>query len=128
LIAQQARTAVDDALEDTLRERVFDGNQADYDIWRQSPADAARLIWEAQTTGRKLSTMAEEFFRRLAERAGGSMLLKKGELHRLIPHADLSQAAEAEVRAKLDLLKQLFEQARRHGEVVDNNGDNGETD
>ncbi|MGY4831785.1 ATP-dependent nuclease [Sphaerotilaceae bacterium SBD11-9] len=119
LFTQEALVAVDNALAETLRDLVFDGIQANYDTWQQSPPDAARLIWEAQTDRRKLSTMAEEFFRRLAQQVGGSLLLKKGELHRLIPHADLSYAAEVEVRAKLDLLQQLFEQARQHGETID---------
>lgn len=117
LFTQQNRSAVDETLAETLRDVVFDGNQADYITWCGSPADAARLIWEAQTKGRKLSSMAEEFFRRLAQKVGGGMLLKKGELHRLVPHAVLTAAAEAEVRDKLDLLQQLFEQARRHGET-----------
>lgn len=117
LFTQQARAGVDEALAETLRDDVFAGSQADYDTWAASPTDAARLIWEARTERLKLSTLAESFFRRLAQRVGGAMLLKKGELHRLIPHAQLSATAEAEVRAKLDLLQQLFEQAQRHGEV-----------
>ncbi len=128
LFTQQACVAVDDALAETLRDLVFDGDQLNYDTWHQSPAEAARLIWEAQTERRKLSTIAEEFFRRLAQKLGGSLLLKKGELHRLIAHAELSPTAEAEVRAKLDLLQQLFEQARRHGETESSNGDNREAD
>jgi hypothetical protein len=48
------------------------------------------------------------------------MLLKKGELHRLIPSAELSAEAEAEVRAKLDALQTLFEQARLHDETEGN--------
>jgi hypothetical protein len=117
LFTQQNRSAVDAALAETLRDLVFDGDQANYTTWSGSPADAARLIWEAQTKGRKLSSLAEEFFRRLAQKVGGGMLLKKGELHRLVPHAVLTAAEEAEVRDKLDLLQQLFEEARRHGET-----------
>lgn len=123
LFTQQTRVAVDEALAEILLDQVFDGNQSDYETWQQSSADAARLIWEAKTERCKLSKLAEEFFRRLAQKLGGSMLLKKGELHRLIAHADLSPASEAEVRAKLDLLQQLFVQARRHGETEGDNGD-----
>ena len=38
----------------------------------------------------KLSAVAESFFRELAQKFGsaGDVLLTKGELHRLIPHAD----------------------------------------
>lgn len=117
LFTQHARVEVDQALAETLRDEVFGGSQADYDTWATSPTDAARLIWEARTERRKLSTLAESFFRRLAQRLGGAMLLRKGELHRLIPHAQLSAAAESEVRAKLDLLQRLFEQARSHDEI-----------
>ncbi|WP_343626687.1 hypothetical protein [Roseateles puraquae] len=117
LFTSQARQGVDDALAETLVELVFDGNPEDYEIWLQSPADAARLIWETQTARRKLSAIAEEFFRRLAQKVGGGMLLKKGEFHRLIEHAELSTTAEAEVRAKLDLLMALFHSARQHGET-----------
>lgn len=127
LFTQQARAGVDEALAEALRDDVFAGSQADYDTWTASPADAARLIWEARTERLKLSTLAESFFRRLAQRVGGTMLLKKGELHRLIPHAQLSATAEAEVRAKLDLLRQLFEQAQRHGEVEINPADDAES-
>ncbi len=120
LFNQQARDAVDDTLAETLRDEIFDGNQADYQTWAASPADAARLIWEARTERRKLSTVAESFFRRLAQKTGGGMLLTKGELHRLIPQAELTPAAEAEVREKLDLLQQLFTPARRHSETAVN--------
>jgi hypothetical protein len=127
LFTQQARSHVNDALAETLRDEVFGGSQADYDTWAASPADASRLIWEARTERRKLSTLAESFFRRLAQRIGGAMLLKKGELHRLIPHAEPSAAAAAEVRAKLDLLQTLFEPAREHAEVEQQAADDGES-
>lgn len=127
LFAQEARSAVDETLAEVIREAVFDGDATDYEAWRQSPPEATRLIWEAKTERRKLSTIAEEFFRRLAQKMGGSMLLKKGELHRLVPHADLSSGAEAEVRAKLDLLLQIFQRARQHSEV-DDNGLSGKKD
>ena len=125
LFTQQARSQVDEALAETLRDEVFAGSQADYDTWAASPADAARLIWEARTERLKLSAVAESFFRRLAQRVGGAMLLKKGELHRLIPHAKLSAAAEAEVREKLELLQRLFEPARHREEVAADAPDEG---
>ena len=61
LFTQVARVSVDEALAETIKDLVFDGDQANYDTWRGSPADAARLIWEAQTERRKLSSTAEEF-------------------------------------------------------------------
>lgn len=117
LFASHARQSVDEALAETLIERVFDSSPADHDTWLQSPPDAARLVWESQTARRKLSTIAEDFFRRLALKVGGGMLLKKGELHRLIAHAELSATAEGEVRSKLDALQVLFERARQHDET-----------
>jgi hypothetical protein len=96
--------AVLDAL---VLEEVFDGVAADFGTWRQSSAEAARLIWEGKTAQRKLSALAEEFFRRLAGKLGGAMLLKKGELHRLVRFAPVD-AIPAEVGRKLDMLAELF--------------------
>ncbi len=117
LFSQQGREAVEDELAQTLRDDIFAGSQADYDTWSASPADAARLIWEARTERRKLSAVAEAFFRRLAQMTGTAMLLTKGELHRLIPHAQLTPAAETEIRQKLDALEPLFKRAQQHGET-----------
>lgn len=127
LFAQQNRLEVDESLVETLRDEVFGGSQQDYDTWASSPPDAARLIWEARTERLKLSTLAESFFRHLAQRTGGTMLLRKGELHRLIPHAQISPSAEQEVRAKLNLLHELFEHARHRSEVEQDSAQNGQT-
>lgn len=120
LFATQTLTAIDDTLREVITETIFDANQVDYDAWLHSPPEAARLVWEAKTERRKLSAVAEEFFRRLAQKLGVSMLLKKGELHRLVPFSELSASAEIEVRAKLDLLQGLFEQALQHSELAGN--------
>jgi hypothetical protein len=122
LFTQQARAAVDEALAESLRDEVFRGSQADYDTWAASPPDAARLIWETSTRDSKLSAFAESFFRRLAEKVGGGILLPKGEFHRLIAQAELSPAAVAEVREKLDALQQLFEHAQRQDELEGDGG------
>lgn len=111
LFSQQTIGAIDEVLSQVVTELVFDGDVTDYSAWQASPAEAARLVWEAKTERRKLSHLAEEFFRRLARRIGGGILLKKGELHRLMSFAKLSANAEAEVRVKLDLLYQIFESA-----------------
>ncbi|MYA21691.1 MAG: hypothetical protein F4Z30_02375 [Gemmatimonadetes bacterium] len=95
-----------------IQERVFDDNQSDFTTWRNANEDAKRLLWEARTQRLKLSDFAEEFFRRLAEKLGHAMLLRKGELHRLIYFADPATIPK-EVSEKLDLLKELFEQANR---------------
>ena len=60
----------------------------------------------------KLSDLAEELFRRLAEKIGHAMLLRKGELHRLIYFADPTTFPN-EVSEKLDLLQKLFAQVNR---------------
>lgn len=125
LFAQQTQQLVDDALQEAITTQVFDGINEDYRAWLGSPPDAARLVWEAKTQRLKLSELAESFFRVLAQKQGAPMLLRKGELHRLVPHANLGAAAETEVRVKLDLLAELFEPARIHGEQVtepDNGG------
>lgn len=117
LFAGEVRAAIDATLAEVLTELVFDGSADDYRAWQQSPADAARLVWEAKSERRKLSALAEEFFRRLAARVGMPMLLRKGELHRLVADATLTPTSQTEVRAKLDLLAELFEVARGHDEV-----------
>ena len=68
-------------------------------------------MWEARTERIKLSDLAEEFFRRLADRLGHAMLLRKGDLHRLVEFTDPASIPE-EVTAKLDLLAELFDKAR----------------
>ncbi len=57
-----------------------------------------------------ISEIDEEFFRRLAARLGHAMLLRKGELHRLVEFADPAAVPE-EVTGKLDLLEALFSSA-----------------
>jgi predicted ATPase len=118
LFAQEVGTAIDETLAEVVTESVFNGHEADYQAWLEFPPEAARLVWEAKTERRKLSALAEAFFRRLAQRMGGPMLLTKGELHRLVRYAELPASAETEICAKLDLLARLFEQARQHGEQI----------
>jgi ABC-type nitrate/sulfonate/bicarbonate transport system ATPase subunit len=101
---------IDEVLDALVLDKVFDGNGADFDEWKRSPPGAARLVWEAKTERRKVSAIAEEFFRRLASKLGGQMLLKKGELHRLASFAK-ADSVPAEVAEKLDLLSRLFDHA-----------------
>ena len=97
-------------LDSLVLERVFSGRDQDFATWRGLDAAAARLLWEATTERIKLSDFAEEFFRRLASQLGHAMLLRKGELHRLV---DLSHPASLpeEISEKLDLLADLFDEA-----------------
>jgi hypothetical protein len=107
LFAQQTQTAVDEELDALVLEQVFDGARADFEAWRHANPELSHVLWEAKTERRKLSTFAEAFFRRLAERLGGDLLLRKGELHRLIRGVQPA-ALSAEVKEKLDLLWEIF--------------------
>ncbi len=107
---------IDEVLDVLVLERVFESIEADFQAWKQAPAEAARIVWEAKTRQIKLSSFAEEFFRRLAARLGGGMLLTKGELHRLMAVVDPRTIA-TEVSEKLDLLQGLFQAAALHAEI-----------
>ena len=94
--------------------RVFDGRERDFQIWKGLEPEAGKLLWAARTEGVKLSEFAEEFFRRLADRMGHAMLLRKRDLHRLVEFMDADSIAE-EVSEKLDLLADLFERGGQAG-------------
>lgn len=99
---------IEEVLDLIVLESIFANNTADFNIWKNNP-DASRLVWESKTEHLKLSKFAEEFFRKVSEKAGGSMLLKKGGLHSLIPFVDKNNVSP-EVSEKLDLLNTLFKQ------------------
>lgn len=105
----------EEVLSALILERVFSGEQQDYQTWQEAAPEAGRLLWEAKTERLKLSDFAEEFFRRLAQRLGHAMLLKKGELHRLVDYVEPKSIA-AEVRTKLDLLLEIFKASSEHEE------------
>jgi hypothetical protein len=111
LLVEQFGHQADEVLDGLIREQVFGGSRDDFATWKGAAPDAARLLWEAKTERLKLSSFAEEFFRRLAQRLGHAMLLRKGELHRLVRLIDPA-SIPAEVRAKLDVLKTIFDSAR----------------
>jgi hypothetical protein len=71
------RPEIESVLDQLVLERIFDSIAADFQTWKNSPTDAARLVWEARTARLKLSTFAEEFFRRLRDKLHEPMLLKK---------------------------------------------------
>ena len=106
----EIRDTSEEVIDALILERVFDGREQDFGTWKSAGADAARLLWEARTERLKLSDFAEEFFRRLAERLGHAMLLRKGELHRLVRFVD-PFSIPAEVGEKLDLLREIFDHA-----------------
>ena len=102
---------IDEVLDALILEYIFSDRSRDFATWRGLDAEAARLLWEARTERIKLSDFAEEFFRRLADRLGHAMLLRKGELHRLVEFTDPLSIPE-EVSEKLDLMTDLFAAAR----------------
>ena len=102
---------IDEVLDALILEYIFSDRSRDFATWRGLDAEAARLLWEARTERIKLSDFAEEFFRRLADRLGHAMLLRKGELHRLVEFTDPLSIPE-EVSEKLDLMTELFAAAR----------------
>ena len=106
----------DEVMSELIQDRVFGGDRDDYLVWKSSASDAGRLIWEAKTQSVKLSSFAEEFFRRLKDRTGLEMLLTKGEFHRLVESVDPTGIAR-EVFEKLDLIAEVFEKAAAMPEV-----------
>ena len=107
------QTEIDSVLSGLIRERLFAGSEKDFQVFQAAEVQAARLLWDAKTERLKLSDFAEEFFRRLAVELGGAMLLRKGELHRLVAYAEPARMA-AEVLEKLDLLRAVFLLAPDH--------------
>ena len=101
------RTEIERVLQDLTREFVFSGSLSDYATYEKLPDDAKRFVWDTKTHRMKLSTFAEEFFRRLANELGDEMLLTKGSLHRLIDLVPPGQFV-SEVRQKLDALNAVF--------------------
>ena len=101
---------IDEVLDALILERVFSGRAADFATWQGLDTDAARLLWEASTERIKLSGFAEAFFRRVAERLGHAMLLRKGDLHQLVDFVD-PRSIPTEVSETLDLLQGLFDAA-----------------
>lgn len=105
------RKEIEEVLGELILERVFGGIEADFETYRASSAEVARLLWDAKTERLKLSDFAEEFFRRLASKLGHAMLLSKGELHRLVSFVN-PKAIPPEVTEKLNQLEELFRSAR----------------
>jgi hypothetical protein len=102
---------IEAVLDDLVLNTVFDAVVPDFQAWKGAPPAVARVLWEAKTERRKLSTLAEAFFRQLAQRLGGPMLLTKGSLHRLVPMVD-PLLLSPEISDMLDRLATLFTNAR----------------
>ena len=102
---------IDEILDAMIQESVFGGLEQDFTLWKAANEGTGRLLWEARTERLKLSSFAEGFFRRLAERLGHAMVLRKGELSRLVEFLPVERIPN-EVSNKLDLLAELFAGAR----------------
>ena len=98
---------IQSVLDTLILERVFKGSDTDMNTWKSLRGDAARLVWDTRSERVKLSDFAEEFFRRLAAGLGDSMLLRKGELYKLVRHIPTSSISQ-EVKSNLDLLNELL--------------------
>ena len=101
------REEVDGVLDGLVLESVFGGVEADFNPWKAAPPDLSRIIWESTTRQIKLSTFAEEYFRRLSGRLKRPMLLRKGQLHRLVQLVDPNSFPN-EVVQKLEALRILL--------------------
>ena len=106
----QFEDEINEVLNDLIVEQVFSGNTEVLATLQELEPASARVLWDISTQNVKLSDFAEEFFRRLADRLGHAMLLRKGELHRLIEFIDPSTIPD-EVAEKLNLLEALFSSA-----------------
>lgn len=105
---QGFQNEIESTLAQLILERVFQNNRTEFETYLSAPPAAAALIWNSTTARLKLSDFAEEFFRRLAPATAQPMLLRKGELHQLIPHLD-PKDVDSEVRDKLDTCQRLLE-------------------
>jgi hypothetical protein len=110
LFESRRQSVIDQVLDRLLLDDIFGGIEADLAAWREAGDHAARLLWEAKTERIKLSEFAENFFRRLAQHLGEPLLLRKGEFHRLVKLVPI-QSVPAEVREKLNLLQDVFQNA-----------------
>ncbi len=97
----------EEVLQNLLLEQVFAGSAEDLSNYQRADGSMRRTLWRAQTERRKLSSFAEEFFRRLAHATATPMLHRKGSLHDLIASCDGSDL-EPEVRNKLDAIADLL--------------------
>ena len=102
---------IEETLDAAIRKHVFGGREQDFALWKAADEATGRLLWDARTERLKLSTFGEGFFRRLADGLGHAMLLRKGDLYRLVDYLPVDRVPD-EVSEKLDLLAALFAGAR----------------
>ncbi|WP_416768265.1 ATP-dependent nuclease [Sulfurimonas sp. ST-25] len=108
LFAFEDDVLIDTIMDDVILEKVFLNNQIDFNAYKGLEDNAARLVWEAKTEKIKLSSFAEEYYRKLSAAMNAPILLRKGEFHLLVEMIDATSVTK-EVEEKLDLLMNLFE-------------------
>ncbi len=101
---------IDAVLDSLILNQIFKNRVSDFKTWRELDVKAARLVWEATTKQIKLSDFGEAFFRNLANQLGHAMLLRKGDLHKLVEFTD-PNLFPGEISETLDLLKDVFDEA-----------------
>jgi energy-coupling factor transporter ATP-binding protein EcfA2 len=94
-------------VEQLMAEMVFIENPEALNEYLRGDATMRRAFWRAQTQYLKLSTFAEEYFRRLGHATKTPMLLRKGSLHHLVEGCDPAEL-NGDVVTKLNALLELF--------------------
>ncbi|MDI7774216.1 ATP-binding protein [Asticcacaulis sp. EMRT-3] len=98
-----------EVMDSLILSEVFNGREDDFAIWKGAEGAASKLIWTTATKNKKMSSFAEEFFRQFSIRVGNPMLLRKSDLHTLVPlYGDI---LDKEVSEKLDALDDLLKRA-----------------
>ncbi|MEX1116112.1 MAG: AAA family ATPase [Akkermansiaceae bacterium] len=94
-------------MEAMLKEFIFSDEPEDLDAYQRADLPTRKALWRAKTKHLKLSTFAEEYFRRIAAATATPMLLRKGLLHELVDICD-PEEMNGDVKAKLDALHKLL--------------------
>lgn len=90
-------------LDQLLLVKVFANNEADFQNYSEANPSTQSTIWRAQTQAQKLSLLAEEFFRRVAQATATPILLRKTALYRLIERQPVA-SIDPEVSEKLEAI------------------------
>ena len=91
-----------------IQKYIFNNNRRNFNIWNGSSSAFQQLFWKEKAKTCKLSTLAEEFYRKFATATGTPMLYKKNTLYQLIKLVEPESIPE-EVTEKLDRLQDLLE-------------------
>lgn len=98
------RKESDEVLDSLVREHAFGKDAGGFDAWKRLDRESARDSWDERTSGLPLGDFAEEFFERLAGSLGHPVLLRRPDLHRLVPCLERSDLPN-EISEKLDSIQ-----------------------